>query len=132
MKKLNRSHLAVIEYLLCIILYILQRLCKSISFSIGYFPMGLKKISVTEFQKTSTLQPAFYIMFPLTKGCSILMPFQGLQADFGKEHFWALSKTILKKRAHFLETDETESVHNVGDETYLKGQKVEDIKISFV
>ena len=48
------------------------------------------------------------------------------------EHFWALSKTILKKRAHFLETDETESVHNVGDETYLKGQKVEDIKISFV
>ena len=48
------------------------------------------------------------------------------------EHFWALSKTILKKGAHFLETDETESVHNVGDETYLKGQKIEDIKISFV
>ena len=45
------------------------------------------------------------------------------------EHFWALSKTILKKRAHFLET---ESIHNVGDETYLKGQKVEDIKISYV
>ena len=70
-------------------------------------------------------------MFPLTKGVQIWCHFR----DYKQILAWNIvghCPTILRKGAHFLEKDETETVHNVGDETYLKGQKIEDIKISFV
>ena len=69
---------------------------------------------------------------PTHKGVFNFDAILGITSWFWHGTFLGIVQNDFEEAGSFSRNSETESIHTVGDETYLKGQKVEDIKISFV